>query len=482
MFFKRAEISKANVLVAYFRKASGSTSSAAKDSSTSDAKERLERLQINSRLLVEELGSISGLSMSKTPCIMVPPFKLLVGERDKINERLHQKRQEAKEEQEKMENTAEIGPKTSDEDTKEEERKEKKRLVNHLDCLLAFIDKELKHVMDLRQKIADGKLEKISFDNLWHLFEPGDVVFSSVRPGKGNDDFSYLRSFCVHKVTGGRKSLSVRSSRASNQPHDKSAAGATDSYNRKGEYAPMSGMGITPSPFILDLNYVDFDGTYIGAQTIDKSVIKYYDGEKKITDLDFYPARFDPEKVLKFGELEKRGQKFISLVERPAHKLYDGMTVGEDAEHVHGEVHIDFRTGHMMLEDDFKSLDIGDLKWTAGEDREVCEPGEENCLLGGTCITCTNNFDDNAYDHKRYNEYHAEHLLRSTHIDDLEDQLKKPTVKQLFYRTAPREVLGYFFRAREWRKCPSFRPLKRDHSRLTRFVCQIYSTWRTFGI
>ncbi|KAF9638430.1 hypothetical protein BFW01_g9327 [Lasiodiplodia theobromae] len=450
-FFKRTDISKTNVLVVYSKKVSNSNASRADDSTTEgehDMREKVERVQINSQVLVEELGSITGLSLSKTPCIMVPPFKVLVSERDKIKTQLDVRQKELSKIEEQVTTPPKVGPKTSDEDEKETKQKKAKRLVDHLSCLINFIDGDLKSILELTQKIADGTLEKISFDNLWYLFSPGDIIFSSIRPGKGNDDFSYPRAFCVHKVTGGRKVLSGRTTKASTQVHDKSSTAESDV--RKAEEMSMGAMGVTVSPFKLDIHYVDFDGTYIGAQTIDKSVIKYYEGEKMITNLDFYPARFDPRQKDKFREIEKRGEKFISLVERPAHMLHDGMTVGEDAEHIHGEVQIDFRTGYSMSDEvDPKDLDIGNLKWSSGEDSEVWEAGEEKCS-SEFCMLCTNNFDDNKYDHKRYDEYHAEHALKPVHIDDFEDELGRRGNRNLFGRLTPREVLGYFFRTREW--------------------------------
>lgn len=48
--------------------------------------------------------------------------------------------------------------------------------LEHLRLLVEFMDKDLKPLIDLRKKIAERKLRKIAFADLWHLFEHGQEV------------------------------------------------------------------------------------------------------------------------------------------------------------------------------------------------------------------------------------------------------------------------------------------------------------------
>jgi hypothetical protein len=69
-------------------------------------------------------------------------------------------------------NSPEAGPL----DKKAMEEKEAQEAILHWRCFVDFIQTHLKNLLGLRNCIAERKLEKISFDNLWHLFSPGDIV------------------------------------------------------------------------------------------------------------------------------------------------------------------------------------------------------------------------------------------------------------------------------------------------------------------
>lgn len=49
-------------------------------------------------------------------------------------------------------------------------------LTEHLQCLYDFMQTDLAHLHGLRLKVQDAKLRKISFDELYYLFSPGDLV------------------------------------------------------------------------------------------------------------------------------------------------------------------------------------------------------------------------------------------------------------------------------------------------------------------
>lgn len=96
--FEREEVNP-NVLVVYYDGTSTSanlqsepnmhempfvSSEAGNDNFTSSP----QRVQINSEILLKELARISGTKTTKIPTVMVPPFKVLVAELDKLTESL----------------------------------------------------------------------------------------------------------------------------------------------------------------------------------------------------------------------------------------------------------------------------------------------------------------------------------------------------------------------------------------------------------
>jgi len=66
----------------------------------------------------------------------------------------------------------------------------------HLKCLHDFIEEALEETLSLRKNIANGTIERILFEDLWHLYEPGDVIYSK---DNGHDQL-----YRVYFVTGGQ--------------------------------------------------------------------------------------------------------------------------------------------------------------------------------------------------------------------------------------------------------------------------------------
>lgn len=315
-FFKRDELCS-NVLVVYYkkvRKTAKDQHRESDDESTSKSREVLQRVQINSRALISELSSIADHPIGTTPCVMLPPFKILVSHRDEIAEHLKTKTEEFQKMQQKQtrddERTGE-GPKTALEDEKAkneaDELKPKETAIGHLQCLLDYINgDDFKEIFELRRRIAPGaedQLKMIAFKDLWHLFQPGDLVFTAVKPGKPYDPYTYPRVFRVHAFSGGRPRLSSKANRSSpsarhaaaEQPsekaNDKTSEKRSETEPRKPiDESSLSDVDATVYPFRVDLHYVDFDGTFIGPQSasVTGTKIKQYDGEKRIVDLDVF--------------------------------------------------------------------------------------------------------------------------------------------------------------------------------------------------
>ncbi len=147
-----------------------------------------------------------------------------------------------------------------------------KERITHLRLLLDFMDTDLKDTIALRKEIAAGTLRKIAFRDLWHLYQPGELVLSSV-----NNKEQALR---VHETAGGRKSL------------------ADDTLNQCAAYA-----GQKFSPFWLLCGSFNFDGEEYGPVSQLFS-IQPYKGEKEVTSLLVHPAK-------SAGDLNDIKEKFL---------------------------------------------------------------------------------------------------------------------------------------------------------------------------
>lgn len=170
----------------------------------------------------------------------------------------------------------------------------------HLKCLVQFMDSDLKHVFELRQQIKDGSLKEIAFADLWHLFNPGDLIVTS----------PLLRAYRVFHTSGGRPRLSK-----------------PDLFEKK----------TVCSPFNINCFYMEYDWKTVGP--IHETLrISEYVGKKLVTELlveldaKLMTERVTvcPIKMLSLDEKTKqisylvsRGQKLRSL-KQGDHKYYIG--------------------------------------------------------------------------------------------------------------------------------------------------------------
>ncbi|THV52235.1 hypothetical protein BGAL_0085g00260 [Botrytis galanthina] len=188
------------------------------------------RLAINSEALRDELriviGAGVGLVISEWRKVLTGPWKVLVEYEEAIRARLHRLEEMIKSRDEKLaDNPVEDKNKVADQ-VHEDGRSDRKvrfrdppsscevcdivypphetplacidTRVAHLKCLIEFMDHDLKHVFELRRQIKDGSVTEIAFTDLWHLFNPGDLIVT----------YPMSRAYRVFHTSGGRLRLS----------------------------------------------------------------------------------------------------------------------------------------------------------------------------------------------------------------------------------------------------------------------------------
>ncbi|KAH5346816.1 hypothetical protein HBI48_189150 [Parastagonospora nodorum] len=361
----------------------------------------LQRILIHSEYLFQEFLDLTGVPLAVEPIIIAPPYKILVRFVEDAEKRLVQLReklavmdaeelnddkkpQEAPPEQpSKMsdnannceiavslgiyapEKSGEVKEHNSDSEAESEVDDNTTELTQgplgvndlatdakdlastqyqHLTILHDFVKEELGDVLSTRSKITDGTLQQIHFEDLWHLFEPGDMVYSTAENGSP-------RLYKVYFTSGGQSLKRARTSvEVTEIDHirDKvrywqpavgqgvSEEEAVDKMLRE----EGSGIG-TWTPFKVDCYSMLSDGERCGP--IEKcQKIWPYEGSKEVTALAMYPLRFHPKKDELLRDMVERGRRYLF---NGGHKSYEGKTIAltrEDSElEIQSDVYVD---------------------------------------------------------------------------------------------------------------------------------------------
>ncbi|KAK3357819.1 hypothetical protein B0T25DRAFT_170507 [Lasiosphaeria hispida] len=324
------------------------------------------------------------------------------------------------------------GEQLSAEDNKQKEDDEEKfneytfspTAYQHLRCLVEFMDTEIEAKL---QYLASDKCQKISFNDIWYFFKPGDEVV-----GQGRRQVYRIINISStgHKV---------------NPPWR--------NWERSAERT---------SEVALNCVYIDFDGKQLGP-VMTTFVIERYDGEKAVTSLPVYPLRFaevrkainDGKQVESFREqLIARGRMFLDVA-GVKHMHYNGFTL-ETRDEVDSQVMIDFTEA-------FAATASQEDKW---------QPTIESLIgqdLGSryTSEECSANCCQGEFVYKD----HAERKRNEDYIGSLmpEDPTREPSVaiypRALKDTKSPENALtdddlvimtyrvfGYVLRSRKWAK------------------------------
>ena len=219
----------------------------------------------------------------------------------------------------------------------------------HEDAIyIKFVEERILPELKRYREVSNSTRLKIRFDDLWYLFRSGDLIFVTQK--------------ALAKATEGRiQRLGVP---VENTSHE------TSMYQKiwrlNGDLVPNA--DLSPSVegkswaknFAACCYYLDYDGSSYGAvQWLFN--IQYFEGEKDIRELDFYPLRFAQGADDLLREARQYGLMFTEHVSR-WHLSYNGWTFVTDPvglpildyfngrerrqkrpEHIEGEVIVDFR-------------------------------------------------------------------------------------------------------------------------------------------
>ncbi|KAF4631666.1 hypothetical protein G7Y89_g6463 [Cudoniella acicularis] len=282
-----------------------------------------ERLAIGSFALLHEIGSITGLKMRHPTNVFLSPFKIFVTYADKFRQHLvnleercndlnsgsleaqtEEKPEKAKLTLESPDGERKDKPQGANDPSEEPasdtslasgkstELRHALALRDELRCLVSFIDDYLVDIWTLGRHLQNREIDAISFDQLWHLFSPGDLVISQ-NP--------FLDAFIVLHVTGGRRVLSADNIRTASPPPSRFLMDTPQQLASRNRF----------TPFIVDCVCWDCDGKALGP-VFKYFIIPPYEGEQAIQKLPIYPVEFGEAETSE--KLMQRGRLYFDLV------------------------------------------------------------------------------------------------------------------------------------------------------------------------
>ena len=184
-------------------------------------------------------------------------------------------------------------------------------VLQDLKLLVEFIDTDLKPTFDLRKEIGDGIATVIEFQDLWHLFQRGDMVIV-----QANQSHAYR----VLNYTGGREPLIE----ALHPPH---------------LLAPTPTDGV--DGFVVDCINIEFDGSsYV--PKLNKVSIPAFAGRRPILSLAVYPLKLHPNADRLRSDFRNQGERYLTLTRAGfCHRMMTGKSLDEPPQEFDAQVIID---------------------------------------------------------------------------------------------------------------------------------------------
>ncbi|KAK4545905.1 hypothetical protein LTR36_002469 [Oleoguttula mirabilis] len=195
------------------------------------------------------------------------------------------------------------------------------RNVRLLEMVVTFMDVEMRDILTIRKKIRDTTLSDITFEYLLHLYEPGNLVLAG-----STQQAEARRAYRVLLVTGGRPYFEAKPyPKFPGQSFPDNVSGMPRTFPEDSVSQGLQGKATKMTPVILGCYSMDFDGSLYGPRP-HRFIIPEFHGRRKITDLDVYPADFEPNVKGIRQSLRKRGEYFVKCAQG-MHREYHGRTL-----------------------------------------------------------------------------------------------------------------------------------------------------------
>ncbi|KAH7311134.1 hypothetical protein BKA65DRAFT_468525 [Rhexocercosporidium sp. MPI-PUGE-AT-0058] len=366
-------------------------------------------ISINSSQIATLLGETLNTVVPPVPYVMIRPFKLLSRFEREIKsmpDRLEgnpEAKQDITTESIPEINVAKV---TDPDSTAGKDHDKAYKQLDAWQCLVMFMESHLNPLFQLRERIAHGLLEKISFENLWHLFSTGETVIQRLKPSMHERQQAYK----VLYTQGGRVPLD---------------------WNRKFDFLDVRPRPTTcePKSFRIHCFSIHYNGSWFRPRE-KVFEIKPFQGEKAVSELDVVP--------IQDSQIEKyltRGRRFLEFSYGPA--IYD--SVGEKPALERGEhdVFVDFGAGYennpLLIQD------VQDVQEPQHNSEETFLP---RCFRSA-CSRCSSVvFNDKSIDIKSFKD-----LTRYGVLDVINET---ENLTDLILPLLPSDLLAFSLRSKKW--------------------------------
>ena len=301
------------------------------------------RLAINSRILLNLLGGLTGTDFPEDRNVWLRPFKYLVAYEMEIKQAL----QEAETTLDQLE----LGPRLFDQSyatpnhdavPKQGKREASADVVSYaqsvnaidasrtraerdqLRCLVDFMSSDMQDIFDVKCQVSNQTLEEVAFEYLWLLYKPGDLVYTM----ENIEDHGTYQAYRVLHVTGGRPILDSLNISRFDAIDDRSWEYESEPEEKARD--TIRGSPSNSTPFIVDCFSIDFDGHRLGP-TSRRFVIPRFTGKWRVNAFEICPTFSLPQHEHIYQKLVERGRRFTQLA-NCTHKKYSGTTLRESRE------------------------------------------------------------------------------------------------------------------------------------------------------
>ena len=194
--------------------------------------------------------------------------------------------------------------------------------IIHLRILVNFMKDDMKEIFARHELLRSSKPEMVTFQDMWHLFEAGDLVVAESEFNERCLELYQVSILPAADFFSSRRPVKEISTRTEGSQH------LVESVYKEETVSAMS-------VFNVDVFYFDFDGQKFGPVERRLELVSF-EGEKNIMDLPVYPLRFRKDADHFKEMMLARGMKFreLSTVNQYPHREYNGLSVGEPQEQV----------------------------------------------------------------------------------------------------------------------------------------------------
>lgn len=241
--------------------------------------------------------------------------------------------------------------------------------LRDLRCLVSFMDKHLDPVVT---RYTSNDCQKVSFNDLWHLFKPGELICGPLGSSRAATEVS-VDIEGVSKISSSKdvdrfqevwRVVSTADGRANLR-----ALQNADAENQTSNELPDSPR---VNPFRVIVYHVDFDGSFFLPVSSQINIYPFK-GYKDITSLSVYPLRFAKNQAELRSKWLARGRRFREYV-TPRHLYYEGRSITSRPEgyqneadafprysgNIDSEVVVDFKEA-LSTHPDWKNAIVGDF-------------------------------------------------------------------------------------------------------------------------